>query len=191
MSQSMARRDPGVILHRAGRYYMKWTKMAIRLVPINTRRGRLRVRLLRNLRFHYLYAWITIVISKVLCSLVIRSFIFFMCIPPRGWGGCANLNNFWSKFPKKDICQWSGGASKIFSQYPPLGLVINQESISCKKICWLLQLSFSSIVRSDRYVKFVNIWIHTKYLPIEKSLPSAKCLATAKNLAFTTILVID
>ena len=69
--------------------------------------------------------------------------------------------------------------------------------------------SFSSIVRSARYVRSVNIWIDAKCLvsakclsstksltsakslTSTKSLPSAKCLPTVKSLAFAKFLVID
>ena len=57
--------------------------------------------------------------------------------------------------------------------------------------------SFSSIVRSGRYDRSVNILINAKFLvstkclPTEKSLPSAKSLPITKCLAFTKFLVID
>ena len=57
--------------------------------------------------------------------------------------------------------------------------------------------SFSSIVRSGRYVRSVNILVDAKCLvsikclPTGKSLPSAKSLATTKCLAFANFLVID
>ena len=57
--------------------------------------------------------------------------------------------------------------------------------------------SFSSIVRSGRYDRSVNILINAKFLvstkclPTEKSLPSAKSLPITKYLAFTKFLIID
>ena len=54
-----------------------------------------------------------------------------------------------------------------------------------------IQSSFSSIVRSGRYVGSVNIWIDAKCIVSTKCLPSAKSLPTTKILAFTKILVID
>ena len=54
-----------------------------------------------------------------------------------------------------------------------------------------IQLSFSSIVRSGRYVRSANILINAKCLPSAKSSQSAKNLPTTKCLAFANFLVKD
>ena len=57
-----------------------------------------------------------------------------------------------------------------------------------------MQSSFSSIVRSGRYVTYVrsvNILIDAKCLVSTKCLSSTKSLPTTKNFAFAKFLVID
>ena len=79
----------------------------------------------------------------------------------------------------------------VFKTRPPGSSFSGLINLLFPRCVFFFQSGFSSIVRSGRYVKSVNILIDDKCLVFTKCLPSAKRLPTTLSLAFAKFLVID